>query len=81
MYSVHHPYAFFLNVCREQCVKKLSKEVDFKKLSKICTEKWNNMTGFQKIRFEQMSKYDESRYEAEMTVYNQLEKLEAAKAA
>ena len=27
------------------------------------------MTGFQKIRFEQMSKYDESRYEAEMTVY------------
>ena len=57
-------------------VQKLSKEVDFKTLSKICTEKWNNMTGFQKIRFEQMSKYDESRYEAEMTVYkNKLNKF------
>ena len=63
------PYAFFLNVCREQCIKKLSKEVDFEMLSKICWEKWNVMTDFQKIRFNQMSKYDELRYEKEMMEY------------
>ena len=60
------PYAFFLNICREKCSKKLSKEVDFNMLSAICWEKWNVMTEFQKRRFIQMSKYDELRYEKEM---------------
>ena len=70
------PYAFFLNVCREQCIKKLSKKVDFEMLSKICWEKWNVMTEFQKIRFHQMSKYDELRYEKEMIEYkNRAKKL------
>ena len=63
------PYAFFLNVCREQCIKKLSKTVDFEMLPEICWEKWNVMTDFQKIRFNQMSKYDELRYEREMLAY------------
>ena len=65
------PYAFFLNVCREQCAKKLSKVVDFKELQNICWGKWNSMTDFQKIRFVQMSKYDEARYEKELEQYNQ----------
>ena len=63
------PYAFFLNICREKCSKKLSKEVDFNMLSAICWEKWNVMTEFQKRRFIQMSKYDELRYEKEMIEY------------
>ena len=65
------PYAFFVNVCREQCAKKLSKVVDFKELQNICWGKWNSMTDFQKIRFVQMSKYDEARYEKELEQYNE----------
>ena len=71
------PYAFFLNVCREQCIKKLSKTVDFEMLSEICWEKWNVMTDFQKIRFNQMSKYDELRYEKEMMEYKNRARKEA----
>ena len=64
------PYAFFLNICREKCAKKLSREVDFKTLSDICWGKWNCMTEYQKRRFVQMSEYDEVRYCREMTEYN-----------
>merc|ERR1712018_582104 len=63
------PYAFFLNVCRIQCSKKLSREVDFKTLSSICWEKWQAMSEFHKRRFVQMSQYDEVRYDKEMDEY------------
>ena len=63
------PYAFFLNVCRIQCSKKLTKEVDFKTLSSVCWEKWQTMSEFHKRRFVQMSKYDDVRYEKEMMEY------------
>ena len=66
------PYAFFLNVCRDQCAKKLSREVDFKVLQKICSEKWSLMSDYHKVRFVQMSKYDELRYEKEIAEYNLL---------
>ena len=49
------PYAFFLNVCRDQCAKKLSREVDFKVLQKICSKKWSLMSDYHKVRFVQMS--------------------------
>ena len=64
------PYAFFLNVCRDQCAKKLSREVDFKVLQKICSKEWSLMSDYHKVRFVQMSKYDELRYEKEIAEYN-----------
>ena len=63
------PYAFFLNICREKCNKKLSKEVDFKTLSKICWEKWNKMSEYHKRRFVQMAEFDEIRFNEEMMEY------------
>ena len=68
------PYAFFLNVCRDQCKKKLSKEVDFNTLSTICTDKWNTMSDYHKKRFVQMSQSDVIRYDKEMAKYNEFKK-------
>ena len=69
------PYAFFLNVCREKCAKKIAAKVDFKTLSRICWEKWQVMTEYQKTRFVQMSKYDEIRFKKEMVEYKAKKKL------
>ena len=46
------PYAFFLNICREQCDKKRGdKLVDFEVLSSVAWERWGRMTEAQKKRF------------------------------
>ena len=68
------PYAFFLNVCRDQCKKKLSKDVDFNTLSTVCTDKWNTMSDYHKKRFVQMSQSDAIRYDKEMAKYNEFKK-------
>ena len=69
------PYAFFLNVCRGKCAKKIAAKVEFKTLSRICWEKWQTMTEYQKTRFVQMSKYDEVRFEKEMEDYNEKKRM------
>ena len=66
------PYAFFLNICREQCDKKRGdKLVDFETLQSLCWERWGRMTEEQKKRFVQMSECDQVRLDKEMREYKE----------
>ena len=69
------PYAFFLNICREQCDKKrCDKVVDFNVLSSLCWERWGRMSEAEKKRFVQMSECDQVRLDKEMEIYNEAKK-------
>jgi len=70
------PYAFFLNVCREQWNKQNPEEiVDFNTISNICWPKWNSMSDFQKKRFVKLAESDEQRYTRAMEKYNEAKKV------
>lgn len=73
------PYAFFLNVCREQCEKKGGdKVVDFNALSSLCWERWGRMSELEKKRFVQMSESDQKRLDKEMEIFNEAKKTQSA---
>ena len=73
------PYAFFLNICRDQCEKKGGdKVVDFNALSSICWERWGRMSELEKKRFVQMSDSDQKRLDREMELYNEEKKKQSA---
>ena len=66
---------FFLSVCTEQWNKKHPDEkIGPFHLEETCDKKWKIMTDFQKIRFYQMEKCDEQRYDKEMAAYNEAKK-------
>ena len=63
---------FFLSVCTEEWNKRHPDEkIGPFHLEETCEKKWMTMTDFQKIRFYQMEKTDEKRYDRELEAYNQ----------
>ena len=61
------PYAFFLQVCREEHKRKYPTEkVEFSEFNKKCTERWKTMSDVEKKRFNMLSEMDKKRYDHEM---------------
>ena len=75
------PYGFFINICREQWNKKNPEEqlLKFSELQGPCWKKWQEMTDFQKKRFEFMSEFDEARYNKEMIKFQEEKKRKKVK--
>ncbi|XP_058497455.1 high mobility group protein B2-like [Solea solea] len=63
-------YAYFVATCREEHKKKHpGTSVNFSDFSKKCSERWRNMSGKEKLKFEDMAKVDKVRYDREMKTY------------
>ncbi|XP_052778360.1 high mobility group protein B3-like [Mya arenaria] len=62
-------YFYYLAFCREEAKKagrSISKIAEF---TKECSEKWRNMNGTAKTRFDEQAAADKKRYDREMSVY------------
>jgi len=63
-------YACFAQVIREEHRKKHPDElINFTEFSKKCGDKWKEMNGAERRRFEQMADLDKERYKQEMSLY------------
>ena len=63
-------YAFFVQMCREECKKKNPEAtVNFAEFSKKCSERWKTMSGKEKSKFNEMAKADKVHYDQEMKDY------------
>ncbi|XP_036603638.1 high mobility group protein B3-like [Trichosurus vulpecula] len=63
-------YAFFVQTYREEHKKKNPEvSVNFAEFSKKCSERWKNMSGKEKSKFDEMAKADKLRYDREMKDY------------
>jgi len=72
------PFAFFVHICNEHIVKKNpDKEVDINQLSDLCWDRWQEMTTKEQKRFVEMSKCDKTRYEKEMSAYEEAKKAQS----